>query len=156
MIDLFLSMNATYWLILGLLLLTLELLGAGGYLLWIGGAALSTSVVARLSDIRAENQWVLFATLSVLLTLAWYLYQRRRDRLGRQRSGLNQRARALVGSSCLILTRVTPQGGRVKLGDSSWLARSEGEEILEEGTQARVIRVEGTLLMVTAKDPKRG
>ncbi|WP_028107870.1 NfeD family protein [Ferrimonas futtsuensis] len=152
MIDLFLSMNATYWLILGLVLLTLELLGSGGYLLWIGGAAMATSVVARLSDIKAENQWVLFATLSVLFTLAWYLYQRRRDKLGRDRSGLNQRAKSLVGSQCVVMTQVSAQEGRVKLGDSSWLACSESGDTLEPGVRVQVVRVEGTKLVVSALD----
>lgn len=152
MIDLFLSMNATYWLILGLVLLTLELLGSGGYLLWIGGAALATSVVARLSDIRAEEQWVLFATLSVLFTLVWYLFQRRRDKRGRERNGLNQRAQSLVGSQCVVMTPVTSQEGRVKLGDSSWLACSESGDTLAPGVRVRVVRVEGTKLVVSAID----
>ncbi|WP_051252232.1 NfeD family protein [Ferrimonas kyonanensis] len=148
--ELLLSMTATHWLIAGLLLLTLELIGSGGYLLWIGGAAISTSVLARLSSVSVENQWFVFGCLSLLFTFCWYLYQRGRDKRGLERTGLNQRSRGLIGALGTTLTSVSAQSGRVKIGDTSWSARCVEQQEVQAGEQVEVIEVDGTVLVVSA------
>lgn len=152
MIELFLSITATHWLILGLVLLTLELLGSGGYLLWIGGSALAVSVVARLSDLSPEMQWVLFGAISVIFTLAWYFYQRDKDRHAIESSVMNQRAKSLIGERGMAMTDITRSGGRVKVGDGSWLASSLEGTTLPANCTVKVVSIEGTMLLVEKAD----
>jgi len=71
------------WLALATLLLTLEVFGAGGYLLWIGLVAV---VVGALTYLFPELPWLwqffLFASLALLCSLIWWRHQRRESRIG--------------------------------------------------------------------------
>ena len=61
------------WLGLGIVLLILEIFGAGGYLLWIGIAAALTGVLSFLvPGLDWVWQCLAFGVLAILTALYWY------------------------------------------------------------------------------------
>lgn len=63
---------------------------------------------------------------------------------------------AIVGTTGIVVETVQNDlsRGRVKLGGMEWSARSSAGEILEEGTQIKVDRVEGVKVFVSALEVK--
>ena len=58
-------------------------------------------------------------------------------------------AAALVGATAVVLERVDPNGGRVKIGGEVWSARAFDEaQVLEPGTQVEVVEIEGATALV--------
>lgn len=132
-----------WWLIGGLLLLTLELVAPGVYLVWIGAAALITGLLALLGlPIAAELG--IFAVLTIVATMLgrrWY----HNNPVTSSDPMLNDRAARLTGEVVTVLDAISPTNGRVKVGDSVWSARGEPAE---PGERVRIIGHEGTYLRV--------
>lgn len=66
-----------HWLLLGLLLLVVEVLSGGGFLMWIGFSALATGVLLLVLPwfsvvVSWELQLVIFAVGCVLAVWAWW------------------------------------------------------------------------------------
>lgn len=60
------------WLALGVILLILEVFGAGGYLLWIGMAAAAVGVLTFiLPQMPWELQFLLFGLFAIATALYW-------------------------------------------------------------------------------------
>lgn len=85
-----------FWLILGGLLLALEMLGASGYLLWSGIAALLVGLLTWLVPLGWGWQEATFAVLTVGSAWLWWYHLRAGDRTC-PASALNQRGQQLIG-----------------------------------------------------------
>ncbi|AUQ24610.1 NfeD family protein [Dickeya zeae] len=134
-----------FWLSLGGLLLAAEMLGAAGYLLWSGVAALLTGILAWLLPLDWAWQSTAFAVLTVIAALSWWQWLRRR--LEKQPSPvLNQRGQQLIGLHTTLSEPLVNGFGRVNIGDSSW--RIQAEQDLPAGTVVEVTAVEGITLQV--------
>jgi membrane protein implicated in regulation of membrane protease activity len=56
---------------------------------------------------------------------------------------------ALVGASAVVLERVDPYGGRVRIGGEEWSARAYvDDQVLEPGTRVEVAKIEGATALV--------
>jgi len=132
------------WAIGGVLLLTLEILVPGVFLVWIGIAAIVTGIFALLFGIGLAGQLGLFALYSVLAVMVGRRFYavRGEDHID---SGLNDRAAQLIGRRVLVVQDVDEDSGRVRLGDSEWSAR--GGPALP-GERVRITGVEGNCLIV--------
>ena len=62
------ELTSVHWLILGGALLLLELLGAAGYLLWLGLAAITIAALQLVIPLDWVAQWLLFSVLALLFT----------------------------------------------------------------------------------------
>ncbi|GAB7198099.1 NfeD family protein [Dickeya oryzae] len=134
-----------FWLSLGGLLLAAEMLGAAGYLLWSGVAALLTGILAWLLRLDWAWQCIAFAVLTVIAALLWWQWLRRR--LEKQPSPvLNQRGQQLIGLHTTLSEPLVNGFGRVSIGDSSW--RIQAEQDLPAGTVVEITAVEGITLQV--------
>lgn len=134
-----------FWLSLGGLLLAAEMLGAAGYLLWSGIAALLTGILAWLLPLDWAWQSTAFAVLTVIAALSWWQWLRRR--LEKQPSPvLNQRGQQLIGLHTTLSEPLVNGFGRINIGDSSW--RIQAEQDLPAGTVVEVTAVEGITLQV--------
>lgn len=134
-----------FWLSLGGLLLAAEMLGAAGYLLWSGVAALLTGILAWLLPLDWAWQCIAFAVLTVIAALLWWQWLRRR--LEKQPSPvLNQRGQQLIGLHTTLSEPLVNGFGRVSIGDSSW--RIQAEQELPAGTVVEITAVEGITLQV--------
>ena len=144
------ELTSVHWLILGGALLLLELLGAAGYLLWLGLAALSVAGLAMVIPMDWVGQWLLFSLLALLFTGGWWYWQHQRlqgDDSDPARH-LNQRPQQWLGQEAQLQQEVVNGLSRVRLGDSVWPVRCS--QPLLAGAAVRVIAVDGITLIVEA------
>ena len=144
------ELTSVHWLILGGALLLLELLGAAGYLLWLGLAALSVAGLAMVIPMDWVGQWLLFSLLALLFTGGWWYWQHQRlqgDDSDPARQ-LNQRPQQWLGQKAQLQQEVVNGLSRVRLGDSVWPVRCA--QPLPAGAAVRVIAVDGITLIVEA------
>jgi hypothetical protein len=134
---------ALCWLMAGLVLMVMEVLAPGAFLIWLGLAAVGTGLVVAVGDVSFAVQVVCFTVLAAL-TIGLGLSLRRQRRV----TGINAPGSGLVGRSALAL-HFSGREGRVRVGDSDWPARlAEGAEIPPDLARLRVIDVDGMVLVV--------
>jgi len=146
--DLITHITWSDWLAIGVLLLILEIFGAGGYLLCIGSAAVLMGGLVFVLPLPWGVQYLLFAVLSVVVAVLWWKRQRREVR-NEPESGLNQRGRELLGREFELMEPIVDGRGRIRAGDSVWLVSGPD---LPAGSSVRVIGQEGTVLKVITLD----
>lgn len=150
MLELIAANPLWFWLSLGGVLLAAEMLGAGGYLLWSGVAALLVgALIWLLPALSWEWQGVIFAVLTVVVAYLWWYWLRRRPAAASGGSPvLNQRNRQLIGTRATLTEPMHNGMGRINIGDSSW--RAQAAEDLPAGTEVEVVAVEGVTLVIRA------
>lgn len=137
------------WVVFGLILLALELLAPGVFMVWLGGAAILTGIVTLVFGIEWPLQWFLFGVLSVVLVAWWTAYSKRRN--GKKAPGdsplLNQRTARFFGREATLVEPIADGAGRVRIDDTLW--RVVGPD-LPAGTVVRITGAEGNVLVVEA------
>jgi membrane protein implicated in regulation of membrane protease activity len=136
------------WLIGGVLLLIVELLAPGYFLVFIGAAALATGIAALLLPIGVPLQLIIFAVLAFVFARfgGRRFYAMRYDHS--PDPFLNDRMRRLLGKVVTVTQAVDAHGGRVRVGDSEWSARGAKAAV---GDKVRIIDFEGNCLKVEAE-----
>lgn len=131
------------WLLAGLVLMLAEFVVPGVFLIWIGLAALGTGLVLVVAFIDFPYQVLLFTGLAaVTITIGL------RFRPPKPSTLINTPSSGLVGREALAL-EFHGRHGRVRVGDSDWSARLDGDTPPPEPqTMLRVVGVEGTTLVV--------
>ena len=142
------TINHWHWFGFGLALLAIELLGAAGYLLWLGISALLVGLVLTWLPLSWQMQWASFGVFSLVTTWLWWRRQLYADQKSDDSRDLNQKSKQLIGQE-LILEEDIPAGKcRIKIADTTWSASSE--EALTAGTKVRVTQVKGITLVIEA------
>ncbi len=138
------------WTIIGLLLLTLEMMTPAFFFASFGIAALITAPLAAYG-LGTTAQLGAFAAISVLSMAAVRpffvrcVYRRRIAPVN---------AHALVGQSGRVVDAVGPSDdpGRVKVGGEEWRAVSESGSLLASGTRVEITAVASATLTVRVPD----
>ncbi len=148
MMALLLAHPHVFWLSLGGLLLAAEMLGASGYLLWSGVAAVVTGLLVWVLPLGWETQGVCFALLTLVAAFLWWrwLSTRRQQSPGEV---LNQRGHQLVGRPLRLDNALVNGRGHVRVADSSWPVMADSD--LPAGSEVVVVAVEGITLKVQAR-----
>ncbi|MBW5405587.1 NfeD family protein [Morganella morganii] len=147
MIEMIASQAVWFWLCFGGILLILEMLGTGGYLLWSGVAALVVALLTWIMPgLNLEWQGIIFAVMTVICAVLWRNFQRRRQR--NDSSSPNQVNNKLIGLRAALLTDTEEGYSRIRLADGSW--RVYSRSALPAGTEVEVIAVNGITLTVRA------
>lgn len=134
------------WLVAGFVLLALELVVPGGILVWMGGAAIVTGILALLVPaIGWPVQFVIFGVLAVVSIFVWLRIKPHGEVT--DRPFLNRRAERFVGQEVVLNEPIRDGFGRVSLGDTIW--RVQGPD-LAAGQRVRIIDAEGAVLKVEA------
>ncbi|OLT21353.1 hypothetical protein BJF78_34225 [Pseudonocardia sp. CNS-139] len=138
------------WLIVGLVLVSAEVLSGEFVLLMLGGGALLAGGASFLVGGPVVGA-VVFAVASVLLLFAVRPALRRRLDRGIGHDVMHHKA--LVGSTAVVVSRVDGHGGRVKIGGDLWSARSsDGHEVIEEGRHVTVMAISGATALVVGQE----
>ncbi|MBX7500983.1 NfeD family protein [Qipengyuania sp. YG27] len=132
------------WLIAGLALALLEMIVPGVYLIWLAMAALATAVLAFVSDPPIAMQVIAWVSLSLIFAFSAKRWLRDRPIVSSDPL-LNNRAGRLVGEIALVTQAIESGAGRVKVGDSEWIARGADAA---EGTRVRITGSRGAELLV--------
>jgi membrane protein implicated in regulation of membrane protease activity len=139
--------HAWIWAGAGLVLMVLEIAAPGVFMLWLGIAALITGGIAALIAISLELQLVTFSVAAVLSCVLGYLIYRRGAKAPRGHHAINDRSASMIGSTGEVAEAIHHGSGRVRVGDSLWLA--EGPD-LAVGTPVRIKGLSGNTLKVEA------
>ena len=140
-----------HWLILALILFSIEMMTGTFDLLMLAIAAGGTTVWAtlvpgELGDGQVQIM-VFFAASVVLITLG-------RTVLSRFRTGgpvdpvLNNRMARLLGARALVVSDFSSGQGRVRIGDTEWQAESESGTDIPAGTTVTVAGAKSTTVLV--------
>ena len=137
------------WLIGGVLLLILEVIAPGFFLVFLGAAAIATGLFTVLFNLGAAAELALFALYAVIAVLVGRRFYANRTADSTDPL-LNDRAGRLVGKVVTVVAAVDDQSGRVRVGDSEWSARGGPAAV---GERVRITGVEGNCLTVEAHRP---
>ncbi len=132
------------WLGLGLLLAIGEMTIPGVFLIWMAGAALVTGLLAWLVPLGVPLQVVIFAALSILSDYSGRRFLRQHP-VESADPKMNHRGERAIGELVVVSQVIAAGQGRVRLGDSEWLARGPDAE---PGTRMRVTGADGVVLLV--------
>ena len=135
------------WLVAGLILIGLETLAPGVFLVWLGIAAILTGLADGAFDLGWQANLVLFAALALLSVGAGRALTRRGGDVTSGSEALNRRGEALVGRVFVLDRPIAAGEGRVRVDDSVW--RVVGPD-RDPGASVRVVRVDGATLVVEA------
>ena len=132
------------WLALGLVLAVGEMTIPGVFLIWMAGAAVITGLITWVVPLSVPLQVVLFAVLSMAAVFIGRNWLRANPIIAADPM-MNDRGGRAVGETVLVTTVIEGGEGRVKLGDSEWIAKGPDAE---PGTRMRVTAHDGSILIV--------
>lgn len=146
-LDILNTANAIWaWLAAGAVLLSLEMLAPGVFLLWFGLAAVLVGLAQPLLHLDAGLQLTLFAALSVALAMFARLVLRYGVSVT-DHSTLNQTGNRFSGQIVEVAEPIVGGRGKVKIGDTIWTAEGPDAGL---GARVRVTGAKGTVVVTEA------
>ncbi len=143
-----------HWLALAGVFAGLEILSPGVFLIFPGLAAVIVGVALMAAP---GLDWRVQVLLFAILAVAFIFIGRRiygRMSASEDHGGLNRRGERLIGQVFPLADAMIGGRGRVRVGDTDWLARmADGADAdLPKGRPMRVTAIEGATLIVTPRD----
>lgn len=131
-----------WWFAAGLALAGLEMVVPGVYLVWMGLAALVTGVLVLSGDPPFLLQIVSFVFLSLIFAYSARRWVRDKP-IESSDPLMNNRAGRMVGQTAVVTAALHGGEGRVKVGDSEWMASGPDAPV---GTRMRISGHNGAIL----------
>ena len=139
-IGYFLSLGAWAWFLIALFLALVELILPTTFFIWLALAAVLVGTTDLIFDLSLKAELIMFVvSMPPSLYLGFYLNKTKPD----EDVILHQRTLSLVGRNATVQQAVDNGRGKLKVGDTTWLA--EGEDC-EEGTEVKIVGSEGSVL----------
>lgn len=135
---------AIIWLVLMIAFIAMEAMTVQLISTWFAVGSLAAMIVSLLGA-EVWLQVLVFFTVSIVLLAA--LWPLARKHLKPKLVATN--ADALVSRICVVTEEIDPvEGGRVKLGDVTWSARTESGKTIPVGSQVKILRIQGAKVFV--------
>lgn len=133
------------WLILAAIFIVGEIFTAGFFILWFG---IGAAVAAVLAFLHVAPGWQLAAFIVASLTL--FLASRKFAQKVTKEQPPGIGADRLLDQECIVLENIDNIGntGRVRLQTEEWRAKSDDGAVIPEKARVKVVRVDGTHLVV--------
>ncbi|WP_329741127.1 NfeD family protein [Dyella sp. A6] len=144
-------MSHDLWWVLALVLIVVEVVAPGYFMLWIGIAAAAMGVLLWIvPGMSLLLQAVMFALLAFASCAVYAIWLRPRLR-AREPSAerLNRRAEQMIGQRYVLAEAIVNGRGKARVGDGQWLVSGPD---LPVGSAVEVTAVDGTTLVVRAAD----
>lgn len=139
------------WWILALVLIAIEVVAPGYFMLWIGiAAAIIGALLWLLPGLSLLAQAIVFALLafaSCAIYGFWLRPRLRRREPSAER--LNRRGEQMIGQRYVLAEAIVNGRGKARVGDGQWLVSGPD---LPAGRTVEVTGVDGTTLTVRAVD----
>jgi len=132
------------WLSIGLLLAAAEMVVPGVFLIWLAGAALLTGILTTVLPISLPVQIAIFAVSAVVSVFIGRNYLRRHP-VEEADPKMNRRGMRLVGETAIVTQALDGGTGRIRYGDSEWIARGPDVGL---GERVRITGSDGAILLV--------
>ena len=143
--DFFSTLQFWHWWVLGLVLVVIEMIAPGFFLLWIGLAAGVTGLILLIiPGLGWEIQFLIFGVLAIASVAAARFYIGRNP-ITTDDATLNRRGSQYIGRVFNLDEAIVNGVGKVKVGDGWW--RAEGPD-LPAGERVKVVGVDGNMLKV--------
>ena len=145
MADYFSTLLFWHWWVLGLVLVVIEMVAPGFFLLWIGLAAGVTGLIlVVVPGIGWQVQFLIFGILAIGSVVAARFYFRRNP-IETDDATLNRRGSQYIGHIFNLDEAIVNGVGKVRVGDGWW--RAQGPD-LPAGERVKVVGVDGNMLTV--------
>jgi membrane protein implicated in regulation of membrane protease activity len=144
MLDYLAGLGVWNWFILGIVLLVLEILAPGTFMLWLGLSALVVGLLSLVVDLPWQLQLIAFAVFALVSLVVW----RKLSPPGEPAPPepiLNRRAEAYVGRVFTLEKPIVDGAGSLRIDDSIW--RVTGPDC-PAGSRVKVTRADGGSLAV--------
>ena len=144
--EFFQALQAWHWLILGLVLLAAEALGAGGFVLGAAIAALlQAALVALIPDMSWQMQLTIYAFTAVILSvLYWKLFRSYNEKSDNEQ--INDRASQMIGRRISLPEDLASGQGKIQFGDTLW--RVSAQQPLQQGDLVEVKATQEMVLLI--------
>ena len=145
--ELLSSINFWHWLIVAVILLSVEMMIGAYYFLWMGiAAAIVGGIMYFMPSLPWLAQVIVFTVLSLSSFILFKKYQKRNPVISDQ-PALNKRGQQYVGRVFTLNEPLVNGIGKVKVDDTT--CKVSGED-MAAGAKVRVIAVDGTIFKVEA------
>lgn len=133
-----------HWLVLAIGLLVLEIMAPGVFFLWMSAAAAVVGVALMIDGTLSDTtQGIIFAVVSVATIVLWHLVFKGEPK--GDDSTLHKRDKQLIGRTYVVSTPIVNGRGKIRVGDSYWIAAGDDAEV---GTKVTVVSTDGVILNV--------
>jgi membrane protein implicated in regulation of membrane protease activity len=133
------------WLIMAAIFFIAEIFTAGFFLFWFSMGALAAAILA-LVGVKATGQWIAFVLVSCVLLAISRRFAEKVSK--KQPEGIG--ADRAIGKVGVVKEEINPSRGTgsAEVERELWRAESSQGEVILKGSKIKVIRVEGTHLVV--------
>ena len=132
------------WFIAAVVLLLLEVMAPGIFMLWLGLSALLVGLISLFVDWSWQYQFLAFAIFSLAAIPLWRRVGAR-ARTPTDQPFLNRRADAFIGRVFTLEKPIVGGNGSVKIDDTIW--RLAGPDV-PGGSRVKVVRADAATLVV--------
>ena len=138
-------MEAIVWLVLLIVFLVIEIITVGLTSIWMAGGALAALILSML-NVGLVWQIVAFVAVTCILLIFTRQFAVKYINSGRTKTNYE----GVIGKVIRISETVDnmSQTGKAVVNGQEWTVRSEDEEILEQGTIAKIVNISGVKLIV--------
>ena len=147
MAEIFSTLGTWNWLIVGFILMALELLAPGVFLIWLGLAALLVGMLSFSITLSWQLQFLTFAVFAVAAVPLWRRVARSNSTVSRSNPFLNKRTEALIGRVFTLEKPIIDGTGTVRIDDTIW--RVAGPDA-PAGSRVKIVQADGASLTVAA------
>jgi len=146
MLEWIVSLGSWNWFILAALLLLIEILAPGMFMLWLGLSAILVGIISGAVVWSWQAQLIAFAVFAIAAVPAWRHFARKVEKPA-DSPFLNRRAEGYVGREFTLDKPIVGGVGTIRIDDTVW--RVTGPDA-PAGSRVRIARAEGAALMVEA------
>lgn len=140
------SLGSWNWFILAALLLLIEILAPGMFMLWLGLSAILVGIISSAVVWSWHAHLIAFAVFAIAAVPAWRHFARKVEKPA-ESPFLNRRAEGYVGREFTLDKPIVGGVGTIRIDDTVW--RVTGPDV-PAGSRVRIARAEGAALMVEA------
>jgi membrane protein implicated in regulation of membrane protease activity len=144
MLEWIVSLGSWNWFILAALLLLIEILAPGMFMLWLGLSAILVGIISSAVVWSWQAQLIAFAVFAIASVPAWRHFARKVEKPA---AFLNRRAEGYVGREFTLDKPIVGGVGTIRIDDTVW--RVMGPDA-PAGSRVRIARAEGAALTVEA------
>ena len=136
------------WLILAGIFVIAEIATVGFLIFWLSLGSLCAMITSFFTD----N--IIIQTAVFVVTSALFIFFTRplAKKLDKTDNPLVTNAFSIIGKKAIVVKEINPTlgVGQIKVDGQIWSAKSNGEEIISEGTEVSILSIDGVKAVVTA------
>ena len=143
-------MNYYLWFLIALILFIFEILTPGFVVMWFGIGAFAVAILDLIGIHDIIIQGIVFAIVSLILVIYTRKIFVNFMNSKNQNINLKSQVESLVGKTGLVTLDInnSESKGRVFIEGQDWSARSENNELINQGEKVVILRLESAKLIV--------